>query len=163
MSHDEGTARRDWLLGLSCGERRAVLEAMTPRQLCSFPRHWLLWAHIGQLPPPGEWFGWMVMAGRGFGKTRAGAEWVRSIAENDPKARIALVGASLDEGRAVMVEGDSGLLAIASPKRRPAYEPSRRLLRWGSGAEARLYSAAEPESLRGPQHSHAWCDEIGKW
>jgi len=67
-----GTARRDWLLGLSCGERRAVLEAMTLRQLCSFPRHWLLWAHIGQLPPPGEWFGWMVMAGRGFGKTRAG-------------------------------------------------------------------------------------------
>ncbi|WP_374406899.1 DNA-packaging protein [Pelagerythrobacter sp.] len=158
-----GVARRLWLESLPPGERRTLLEAMSERQLRAFDRHWLLWAHAGQLPPPGEWFGWLVMAGRGFGKTRAGAEWVRAVAESDPAARIALVGASLDEARAVMVEGDSGLLAIASPRRRPAYEPSRRLLRWPNGAQARLYSAAEPESLRGPQHSHAWCDEIGKW
>jgi phage terminase large subunit-like protein len=103
------------------------------------------------------------MAGRGYGKTRAGAEWVRDIAENDPTARIALVGDSLGEVRRVMVEGPSGLLAIARPRRRPLFEPSKRELRWAGGAIATLYSAAEPESLRGPQHSHAWCDEIAKW
>jgi phage terminase large subunit-like protein len=103
------------------------------------------------------------MAGRGYGKTRAGAEWVRSIAENDPTARIALVGDSLGEARRVMVEGPSGLLAISRPKRRPAFEPSKRQLTWPNGATATLYSAGEPESLRGPQHSHAWADEIAKW
>lgn len=103
------------------------------------------------------------MAGRGFGKTRAGAEWVRAIAESDHTARIALVAASLNEARAIMVEGDSGLLAITRLRYRPIFEPSRRLLRWPGGAEARLYSAAEPDSLRGPQHSHAWCDELAKW
>jgi phage terminase large subunit-like protein len=102
------------------------------------------------------------MAGRGFGKTRAGAEYVRSVAD-DPTARIALVAATLGEARRVMVEGDSGLLAISPWGRRPNYQPSRRLLTWKSGAQATLYSAGEPESLRGPQHSHAWCDEIGKW
>ncbi|MXO55503.1 ATP-binding protein [Altererythrobacter gangjinensis] len=103
------------------------------------------------------------MAGRGFGKTRAGAEWVRYLAEEDPLARIALIGASLAEARAVMVEGESGLLACSPPYRMPRFEPSLRRLTWPNGAIATLYSAAEPESLRGPQHSHAWCDEVAKW
>ncbi|MBO9574491.1 MAG: DNA-packaging protein [Sphingobium sp.] len=103
------------------------------------------------------------MAGRGFGKTRAGAEWVRGIAEADGRARIALVGASLHEARAVMVEGASGLLAIAPPDDRPRWRPSRRQLRWANGAIATIYGAADPEVLRGPQHSHGWADEIGKW
>lgn len=120
-------------------------------------------AHDGQLPPDGAWRTWLIMAGRGFGKTRAGAEWVRSIAEADEHARIALVGASLGEVRAVMVEGESGLIAVCPPDRRPVFEPSLRRLRWPHGAEALLYSAAEPESLRGPQHSHGWCDELAKW
>lgn len=77
-----GTARRDWVLGLSCGERRAVLEAMTLRQLCSFPRHWLLWAHIGQLPPPGEWFGWMVMAGLLPRASARSSEWSKRYGQN---------------------------------------------------------------------------------
>lgn len=124
---------------------------------------WSRWARPEQLPPPGDWRIWLMMAGRGFGKTRAGAEWVRGIAEADGAARIALVGTTLDEARSVMVEGVSGLLAITPPRRRPIWEPSRRRLRWPGGAEARLYSASEPESLRGPQHSHAWCDEIAKW
>jgi phage terminase large subunit-like protein len=105
----------------------------------------------------------MILAGRGFGKTRAGAEWVRAIAENDPAARIALIAASLGEARSVMVEGDSGLLAVAGPGWRPQFEPTRRMLTWPNGAQATLFSAGEPESLRGPQHSHAWCDELGKW
>jgi len=125
--------------------------------------YWPYWARAEQLPPPGDWRIWLICAGRGFGKTRAGAEWVRRIAETDQQARIALVASSLVEARAVMVEGESGILACDSGDRRPRFEPSLRRLTWDSGAQATLYSAAEPESLRGPQHSHAWCDEIGKW
>ncbi|WP_439648805.1 terminase large subunit domain-containing protein [Erythrobacter crassostreae] len=95
------------------------------------------------------------MAGRGFGKTRAGAEWVRNIAETNCNARIALVSASLSEARAVMVEGESGIIACSPPDRAPVFEASLRRLRWPNGAQAQLFSAAEPESLRGPQHSHA--------
>lgn len=153
----------DALLALEPEERRRQLAAMTPRQRRALRTYWRLWAHEGQLAPEGCWHTWLIVAGRGYGKTRAGAEWIRGIAEADATARIALVGASLGEVRRVMVEGPSGLLAIAPPRRRPAYEPSKRLLTWPGGATAMLYSAAEPESLRGPQHSHAWADEIAKW
>lgn len=149
------TERREWLENLPDAKRRRALSKMSERQLHSLRRHWKLWAHEGQLPPPGDWHCWLVMAGRGFGKTRAGAEWVRAVAEADPTARIALVGASLGEARGVQVEGESGILAVSSWRKRPKFEPSRRLLTWPNGAEARLYSAGEPESLRGPQHSHA--------
>ncbi len=117
--------------------------------------HWQLWARKEQLPPEGDWRTWLIMAGRGYGKTRAGAEWVRAVAHRDPEARIALVSASLNEARAVMVEGQSGILAISPPTRRPHFEPSLRRLTWPNGAQALLYSAGEPEMLRGPQHSHA--------
>lgn len=156
-------SRATYLLSLARKERRALLERMGERQRRSLRHHWRLWAHDGQLPPVGDWLAWLILAGRGFGKTRAGAEWVRAIAEADGSARIALVGASLGEARRVMVEGDSGLIAIAPRGRRPRFEPSKRLLSWPGGAQALLYSAGEPESLRGPQHSHAWCDEIAKW
>lgn len=125
--------------------------------------NWPLWARASQLPPPGDWRVWLIMAGRGFGKTRAGAEWVRMIAERDHSARIALVASSLHEARSVMVEGESGLMAVSPPYARPRYEPSLRRIVWPGGAQALLYSAAEAEALRGPQHSHAWCDEIAKW
>ncbi|MEZ5708989.1 MAG: terminase family protein [Blastomonas sp.] len=124
---------------------------------------WLFAARPEQLAPDGDWRIWLILAGRGFGKTRAGAEWVRGIAERDGSARIALVAASLGEARSIMVEGESGLLALPAPAGRPVWEPSLRRLRWPSGAMATCYSAAEPESLRGPQHSHGWCDEIAKW
>jgi predicted phage terminase large subunit-like protein len=104
-----------------------------------------------------------MMAGRGFGKTRAGAEWVRRIAEGDGRARIALVGATLGEARSVMVEGPSGLLAVAPWWNRPAFSPALRRLIWPNGAMALLFGAAEPEALRGPQFSHGWADEIAKW
>ena len=124
---------------------------------------WPLWARDEQLPPPGDWRVWLILAGRAFGKTRAGAEWVRMIARTDPDARIALIGASLGDARAVMVEGESGLLSVGAPERAPKFEPSLRRLTWDNGAQATIYGAAEPEALRGPQHSHAWCDELGKW
>lgn len=136
-------------------ERLAWLKRLSPEEREEFDHIWPLWAREAQLPPPGDWQLWLIMAGRGFGKTRAGAEWVRDIAERDPAARIALVGASLGEVRAVMVEGESGLLSIGLPQQRPQFEPSLRRLIWPSGAVATLYSAGEPESLRGPQHSHA--------
>jgi phage terminase large subunit-like protein len=151
------------LLRLTPTRRRAAIAKLTDRQRRSLERYWRLWAHDSQVPPPGEWHTWLIMAGRGYGKTRAGAEWVRELAEADPTARIALVGANLGETRRVMVEGPTGLLAVAPWRKRPVFEASRRLLTWPNGAKATLYSAGEPESLRGPQHSHAWCDEIAKW
>lgn len=124
---------------------------------------WDWWRRDDQRPPDGDWHVWMLLAGRGFGKTRTGAEWVRALAERTPGARIALVAASLHEARQVMVEGESGLLAIAPDGARPDYESSLRRLTWPNGAVATLYSAAEPDSLRGPEHGAAWCDEIAKW
>ncbi|WP_409581480.1 DNA-packaging protein [Sphingopyxis sp. SE2] len=124
---------------------------------------WPWWRRGDQCPPAGDWHVWMLLAGRGFGKTRTGAEWIRGYAETHRGARIALVAASLHEGRQVMIEGESGLLAIAPDDDRPDYESSLRRLSWANGAVATLYSAAEPESLRGPEHSAAWCDEIAKW
>lgn len=143
--------------------RRKVVDALDQTESENFEYLWDYTARENQLPPEGDWRIWMIMAGRGFGKTRSGAEWVRMIADSQPNARIALVSASLAEARAVMVEGESGLLTICGPDRRPHFEPSLHRIRFRSGAQAQLFSAAEPESLRGPQHSHAWCDEIGKW
>ena len=142
--------------------RDEAVAGLDAAALHAMEHNWMYLARAGQLPPPGTWRTWLIMAGRGFGKTRAGAEWVRAQAETDSRARIALVAATLAEARAVMVEGDSGLLAIGAA-RRPKYEASLRRLTWDNGAQAFLYSAAEPESLRGPQHGFAWCDEIAKW
>jgi phage terminase large subunit-like protein len=128
-----------------------------------------LWAREDQLPPDaaqgGEaWTTWLMLGGRGAGKTRAGAEWVRQIVQDDGEAiRIALVGESLSDARSVMVEGVSGLLAVHPPDARPLYEPSKRQLSWPNGAVAQIFSAEDPDSLRGPQFSAAWCDELCKW
>jgi phage terminase large subunit-like protein len=107
----------------------------------------------------------VLLAGRGFPKTRAGAEYVADFARTHPGAAIALVGATVAEARAVMVEGRSGLIAVARAGERPAmrWEPTRRRLTFASGAEAFLFSAANPDSLRGPEHHLAWCDELAKW
>jgi phage terminase large subunit-like protein len=105
----------------------------------------------------------LILAGRGFGKTRTGAEWVRSAAEHLPGLRIALVGATLADTRAIMVEGESGLLAIAPAHDRPIFEPSLRRLTWRNGSMATLYSAAEADGLRGPEHHLGWADECAKW
>ncbi|WP_370183976.1 DNA-packaging protein [Alteriqipengyuania sp.] len=138
-------------------------KSLTRRESLALAYHWPLWARVEQLAPPGDWHTWLICAGRGFGKTRAGAEWVRAVAQADREARIALVGASLAEVRAVMIEGESGVLSVCSPSLRPLWEPSLRRLTWGNGAQAFCYSAAEPENLRGPEHGYAWCDEIAKW
>ena len=104
-----------------------------------------------------------MLAGRGFGKTRAGAEWVRNLAESGQARTIALVGDTADDVRHVMVEGPSGMLAVPQTMRRPVWKPSLRQLEWPNGAVARCYSAADPDQLRGPEFDHAWADEIAKW
>ena len=147
----------------TAGERNGFFSRLSRQEQQNLLYRWDFWVRPEQKPPAGDWSIWLIMAGRGYGKTRAGAEWVRSIAEGDGSARFALVGANYAEARMVMVEGESGLLSIAPPKQRPIWEPSLKRLTWNNGAQAHLYSAAEPEGLRGPQHSHGWCDEIAKW
>ena len=125
-------------------------------------RIWRFWERNDQTAPDVDWRVWLVMAGRGYGKTCMGAEWVSALASEHPGARFALVGATLNEARHVMVEGESGLLSLPFAER-PEWEPSLRRLTWRNNATATLFSAAEPESLRGPQHDFAWADEIAKW
>ncbi len=115
-----------------------------------------------QTPPKGDWTIWAILAGRGFGKTRAGAEWVLELAQTG-RMRIALVAPSLEAARAVMVEGESGLLARAAPEAGLAFRPSLHQLEWGNGSIARLYSGGEPDGLRGGQFDYAWGDEFAHW
>ncbi len=125
--------------------------------------HGLDWKpHPAQLPPAGDWRYWLILAGRGFGKTRAGAEWVREQVALGRK-RIALIGPTMADVRDVMVEGPSGLLNVCPPDDLPVFQSSRRRLVWPSGAKAFLYSSLEPERLRGPQHDAAWADELAAW
>jgi phage terminase large subunit-like protein len=122
---------------------------------------WPVVARPNQLPPPGDWSVWLLLAGRGFGKTRTLAEWVCDQAASGQARRIAIVAATAADARDVLGEGESGILAIAQPWCRPIYEPSKRRLTWPNGAIATTFSAEEPERLRGPQHDAAVCDELG--
>ena len=130
---------------------------------------WEIWARPDQLPPTGDWTTWLVMGGRGAGKTRTGAEWIKALALGRPPfarypyGRIALIGETLGDARAVMVEGVSGLLSIHCKAERPNWSPSLKRLEWPNGAVAQIFSAEDPESLRGPQFDAAWGDELAKW
>ncbi|NAZ35527.1 DNA-packaging protein [Rubellimicrobium sp. CFH 75288] len=147
----------------------AALDALPPATLAALPFLWDLWALPHQLPPPGPWRTWVALGGRGAGKTRAGAEWVRSLVEGPRPAdpgrcrRVALVAETADQAREVMVMGESGILACSPPDRRPRWIATRRMLLWPNGATAQTFSACDPESLRGPQFDAAWADELAKW
>jgi phage terminase large subunit-like protein len=116
-----------------------------------------------QRPPAGDWAIWLLLAGRGFGKTRAGAEWLLALAAEPPPKRLALIGASYEAARAVMVDGESGLLARAPRDAGLSYEPSRRRLAWANGSQALIFSGGEPDALRGHQFNAAWGDELAHW
>jgi phage terminase large subunit-like protein len=148
---------------LPAAERREVIGSLSPTQQAALLTDWRFWARPNQLPPDGDWRIWLVLAGRGFGKTRTGAETVRMWAESGKYKRIALVAATSSDARDVMIEGESGILAICPEANRPHYEPSKRRLTWPNGAIATAYTADEPERLRGPQHDAAWCDELAAW
>ena len=122
-----------------------------------------MWARDSQLLPAGEWFTWLILAGRGFGKTRTGAETIRYLVESGQAKRIALVAPTSADARDTMVEGESGILAVCPPWAKPKYEPSKRRVTWPNGARASLFSAEEPERLRGPQHDTLWGDEPASW
>lgn len=157
------------LASLPEAQRKRVLSGFTEPQLAELLYDWKFWGRPSQLAPLGDWLTWLILSGRGFGKTRAGSEWVRSMAcgrtpLNRGKAcRVALVAETAADARDVIVEGESGLLAVHPRDQRPSYEPSKRRLTWPNGATATLYNATEPDQLRGPQHDLAWCDELAKW
>lgn len=141
-----------------------LFSSLTDEEATLLQYQWTFWARPQQLAPTGDdWLTWMILAGRGFGKTRSGAEWVRDLVENHNYRRIALVAEDAGDARDVMVEGESGIIAVCPPWNRPNYEPSKRRLTWPNGARATIFSADDPESLRGPQHDAAWLDELCKW
>ncbi len=153
-----------------------ILADWSSAQLRAVLADWQVWARDDQLPPgighrgSGQsWRTWLILGGRGAGKTRAGAEWVRGMAlglsafTTQPARRIALVAETYHDARSVMVEGVSGILAVHNDHDRPRYEPSKSQLVWPNGAMAQLFSADDPGGLRGPQFDAAWCDELAKW
>ncbi|AIT07580.1 ATP-binding protein [Sphingomonas taxi] len=153
------------LAGLSEAERTWLVRSLPRPVRREVAERWVGgWAQDGQAPPAaGDWRIWLIRAGRGFGKTRAGAEWVTAVAGADGEAQIALVGATAADVRRVMIEGPSGLRAVAKTGQTPRYTVSRGEIHWPNGAMARIYSADAPDQLRGPEHSAAWCDELAKW
>ncbi len=156
------------------GRLNEALEGLSARELARLLDEWEFVARRDQWPPHlaasgAPWRTWLILGGRGAGKTRAGAEWVKALALGRaqfslrPLGRIALVGETAADVREVMVEGVSGLLAVHSPRERPRWETTRKRVVWDSGAVAQAFSAEDPESLRGPQFHAAWCDELAKW
>jgi len=141
-----------------------LAQGLSQEQLALLRHDWLLWAHAAQMPPEGDWTTWLLIGGRGSGKTRAGAEWVRSLATGaSPVSRIALVGETMAQARAVMVEGESGIMRVHPDDERPRFDVGRAQLFWDNGATAYLLPANDPERFRGPQFAAAWCDELAKW
>jgi len=159
----------NWVALGDAASQDSFLSSLTEGELLALPFLLEFWALEHQLPPDGDWRSWVIMGGRGAGKTRAGAEWVRSLVEgakprdHGQARRVALVGETIDQAREVMVFGESGILACSPPDRKPRWESTRKRLVWDNGATAQLFSAHDPESLRGPQFDAAWCDELAKW
>ena len=142
-----------------------MIHLMTWQDVMEMDADYERWVDQGQEVPPGQgWRVWLMMAGRGFGKTRAGAEWICGVANARPGVRIALVGATIADARSIMVEGVSGLLSVAKLHRqRVVWEPSLGRLKWPNESEAQLFSGDHADGLRGPEHDFAWCDELAKW
>jgi phage terminase large subunit-like protein len=147
-----------------------ALDRLSRSEMAFLLKDWPTFAHEHQLPPGGDWAVWLMMGGRGAGKTRAGAEWIRARAlghgwtgEAGPAGRIALVGETYQDVREVMIEGVSGILSVHPKAERPQWNPSRRRLEWRTGAVAQAFSSEDPEALRGPQFDIAWADELAKW
>ncbi len=158
-----------WLASATPAEVDAFLGGLDDNALLALPWLFEFWALPHQLPPDGAWKTWVIMGGRGAGKTRAGAEWVRSEVEGAKptdkgrSARVALVAETVEQAREVMVFGESGILACSPPDRRPVWDATLKRLVWPNGAVAQVFSAFDPDRLRGPQFDAAWVDELAKW
>lgn len=158
-----------WIVSEGPAVQARFIDALTDGERLALPWLFEFWALPHQLPPEGAWRTWVIMGGRGAGKTRAGAEWVRAQVEGarpldkGRRTRLALVGETLDQVREVMIFGESGIMACSPPDRRPEWQATRKRLLWPNGAIAQVFSAHDPEGLRGPQFDGAWVDELAKW
>ncbi len=153
---------------MSPEEQQRYLASLDAHETEALEKFWQVFAHRHQSPPDEPWSTWLLLGGRGAGKTRTGAEWVRGLAQGsethaEKVSPIALVGETDHDVREVMIEGVSGILAAHVHSERPTWIPSRRRLEWPSGVVAQAFSAEDPDSLRGPQFAAAWCDELAKW
>ena len=151
------------LASLPESQRQRILSQLSEEEAAALLYDWRFWARPDQLPPEGSWQFWLLMAGRGAGKTWAGAHWIRDRVENHGALSLGLIAATAADARDVMVEGPSGILAVSPPWNEPLYEPSKRRVTWPNGAVGHIYSADEPRRLRGPQHDSVWCDELAAW
>src|SRR6185503_41296 len=157
------TSKAELLASLPEAEREALLSSLTPQAIASLKYDWAFWARPDQLPPEGDWDNWMILSGRGWGKTRTGSEWIRLKAEQYPGCRIALVAETAADARDVMILGDSGLIAIDPNLTEDSWSPTNRRLTWPNGSQAWVYNGTEPDQLRGPQHHFGWVDELAKF
>jgi phage terminase large subunit-like protein len=144
-------------------EQEEFYRSLSPAALASLKYDWDFWSRPNQLPPEGGWNTWLVMAGRGFGKTRMGSEWIRKLAHDFPGCRIALVAETAADARDVMIKGDSGLLSVDPTLDDDCWSPTNRCLSWPNGSRAFTYNGTTPDQLRGPQHHFAWVDELAKF
>ncbi len=152
----------EWTSSLPDDERTKWLSQLSEQEADLLWYDWAgFWARPAQLPPPGNWTIWLICAGRGFGKTRAGAEWVRESVKQFSIVNV--IAATADDARDIMIEGESGILAICPNDERPVYQASKRRLEWPNGARSLIFTADEPERLRGKQHMRLWADELGSW
>lgn len=151
------------LASLTAEERRGVLATLTEDEAKEALVNWRFWARPDQQAPEGKWSGWLILAGRGYGKTRVGAETISGWVRQGRYRRIALVGETAADARQVMIEGESGILNVGPKSERPEYYPSKRELHWSNGAIATTYNGLEPDQLRGPQHDLIWFDELAKF
>ena len=160
-------SKQDLLALLPLKQQQKILNSFSPEETIAYSTDWSRWGRPNQQSPQALLDHiksvWLLLAGRGFGKTRTGAEFVRSLVDSGKYGRIALIGPTAADTRDVMVEGESGLLSIFPPGKLPLYEPSKRKVTFYNGSEAHLYSAQEPDRLRGPQHHAGWADEIAAW
>jgi phage terminase large subunit-like protein len=159
----------NWIVCADADVQDQFLNDLDEGELMALPFLFEFWAMEHQMPPLGAWRTWVVMGGRGAGKTRAGAEWVRSMVEGSRPLdegqcrRVVLVGETIDQVREVMIFGDSGILACSPEDRRPVWEAGRKRLVWPNGGVASVHTARDPDGLRGPQFDAAWVDELAKW
>lgn len=169
LSRLDLTSGASWLASGPVAVQEDFLAQLSGSELQALPYLFDFWAGEHQLPPPGDWRTWVILGGRGAGKTRAGSEWVRAMAEGrSPRApgrarRIGIVGETFDQAREVMIFGESGILACSPPDRRPEWVAGRKQLVWPNGAVAQVMSAHDPEGLRGFQFDALWADELAKW
>jgi phage terminase large subunit-like protein len=157
----QANSSASYFLSLPETVRRERLSRLTPTELYHLKYEWSFWARDKQRLPQEDFFTWLILAGRGFGKTRTGAETVREW-KNDFRF-VNLIGATADDARDIMIEGESGILAVCPVEERPRYVPSKRRLEWKNGATSLIFTADEPERLRGKQHMKLWCDELAAW